>query len=302
MATLTGDKTKAQILADSAIDRIQLNKDLTWKDKKAIKTAEEYTPTTAADWDGTITDQDGALDELASRVKDSEDEASSTATAIGITLGDEDVGTFTGDIISDNGTAVEALQELEDAIEANSSAGGITAGDTDVGTFTGDIISDNGTVAAGMQELETAVENIQKVASGTISSAEILALNATPKELIAAPGAGKLIVIDEVELFLDYGAAQYAADAGEDFTIQYATSDTAIVSVDNDSEGFLLAAASANRLVKPSLYSGDGSAALFDPDDGDNEAIEAQILVGEWATGDSDIKYSIKYHVVTLLS
>lgn len=261
MATLTGDKTKAQILADSAIDRIQLNKDLTWKDKKAIKTAEEYTPTTAADWDGTITDQDGALDELASRVKDSEDEASSTATAIGITLGDEDVGTFTGDIISDNGT-----------------------------------------VAAGMQELETAVENIQKVVSGTISSAEILALNATPKELIAAPGAGKLIVIDEVELFLDYGSAQYAAGAGEDLTIQYATSDTAIVSVDNDSEGFLLAAASANRLVKPSLYSGDGSAALFDPDDGDNEAIEAQILVGEWITGDSDIKYSIKYHVVTLLS
>lgn len=142
-------------------------------------------------------------------------------------------------------------------------------------------------------------EDVYRSASGTITSAEILALNATPKELIAAPGAGKYIVVDEIELFLDYGAAQYAADAGEDFTIQYATSDTAILSVDNDGDGFLLGATDARRVIKPAYLNADGSGSLFDVDNADNEAVEAQILVGEWITGDSDIKWKIKYHIET---
>jgi len=42
-----------------------------------------------------------------------------------------------------------------------------------------------------------------------ITSAEILALNATPKELVAAPGAGRAIEFVSAALFLDYGAATY---------------------------------------------------------------------------------------------
>ena len=40
-----------------------------------------------------------------------------------------------------------------------------------------------------------------------ITSAEILALNATPKSLIAAPGAGKFIALNKATIFLDYNSA-----------------------------------------------------------------------------------------------
>jgi hypothetical protein len=49
-----------------------------------------------------------------------------------------------------------------------------------------------------------------------ISSAEMLALEATPKTLIAAPGAGKTIVLDYAIFFLDYNSAAYASVGGSD--------------------------------------------------------------------------------------
>ena len=178
MATKTGDWTKAVILAKAHIDKVKLNKDLELGELKALKTAEEFTPTTAADWDGTITSQDDALDELASRVKDSEGEADDTATAIGITLGDTDIGNFSGAIISDGGTVAAGMQELETAVEANATAIGIIAGDTDIGNFSGSTISDGGTVVAGMQELETAVELKLDAASGIKVAAITFAFDA----------------------------------------------------------------------------------------------------------------------------
>lgn len=170
------------------------------------------------------------------------------------------------------------------------------ATDTLVGKATVDTLT-NKTLTS---PVVNSVQHMQ--ASGTIASADVLQLNGTPVELIATPGAGKIIIVDEIEVYISYGSAQYAAGAGEDFTIQYATSDTAIVSIDNDNDGFLLAAASAGRIIKPALYNGNGSAAMFNPDNGDNEAIEATILSGEWATGDSDISYRISYRVVTLIA
>lgn len=129
--------------------------------------------------------------------------------------------------------------------------------------------------------------------SGTISSAEILALNGTPKTLIAAPGAGKVIVVEEIELFLDYNSAGYVADAGEDFTIQYSAG-LDIATWDNDSDAILVGTADERRLNKP-----DAVLAL---EDCDNEAVQAFIATGEVITGDSPMKYRIKYRTVTMLT
>lgn len=144
-----------------------------------------------------------------------------------------------------------------------------------------------------------------KEVTGTISSAEILALNATPKELIAAPGASKALIIDEIQLFLDYGSADYVAGAGEDLTFQYATSDTVVAAIDNDAVTFLTASADAHWIGRPqSLYdvqaAGSGDGVLLSGFD--NEALEVTIATGEVITGDSDIKYRIKYHEVDYLT
>ena len=131
-------------------------------------------------------------------------------------------------------------------------------------------------------------------ATGTITSAEILALNATPKELLAAPAAGYVHIVEEIELLLDYDSAAYVADAGEDLTIEY-SGGTDLITFDNDSNDFLVGTADERRLIKPTIYDEIDLATI------DAEAINATILVGEVATGDSDVKWRIRYRTVQMI-
>jgi hypothetical protein len=139
--------------------------------------------------------------------------------------------------------------------------------------------------AGGVEHLEV---------TGTITSSEILALNATPKELIAAPGAGKAIIVDEIELFLSFGTTAYVAGVGEDLTIEYSAG-VDIATWDNDTDDILVGIADERRINRPTVYD------VVDATTIDNEAVNASIAVGEVLTGDSDIKYRITYKVVTLL-
>lgn len=54
----------------------------------------------------------------------------------------------------------------------------------------------------------------------TLTAAQLDALNATPVTLISAPGAGKVIVVDQVYGFLDYNSAAYAGSS-ETLAIRY---------------------------------------------------------------------------------
>lgn len=53
----------------------------------------------------------------------------------------------------------------------------------------------------------------------SVSSAEILALNTTPKELIAAQGSGKLLFIQNMLIDYTYAAAAYATNTTLRFTL-----------------------------------------------------------------------------------
>lgn len=143
------------------------------------------------------------------------------------------------------------------------------------------------------------------VATGSITSAEILALNATPKVLISAPGAGKVVIVDEIQLFLDFNSAAYVAGAGEDLQFEYVTGGVDIAAIDNDAVAFLTASADAHWFGK---NFGVYDAAAAASGDGvllgtiDNEGVQVTILSGEVATGDSPIYYKIKYRIIDLLS
>lgn len=142
------------------------------------------------------------------------------------------------------------------------------------------------------------------VATGTVTTGEILALNGTPIELIATPGANKAIVVDEIQLFLDFNSAGYAADAAEDLTIEYSAG-TDIAVIDNDVVTFLTAVADAHWIGKNfAIYdvsvAGTGDGVLLGGFD--NEAVDMTIATGNVITGDSPIKYRITYHVVDFLT
>lgn len=61
-----------------------------------------------------------------------------------------------------------------------------------------------------------------KYAEIALTNAEIKALRATPKTLVAAPGAGYMLVLEKATLLLDYGSnALTRPNADEDMVIRY---------------------------------------------------------------------------------
>lgn len=126
--------------------------------------------------------------------------------------------------------------------------------------------------------------------TGTIAAASVKTLNAAPVSVIAAPGAGKAIMVDRVHWWLDFATAAYnGVDAGENLSLKYAGGAIATDAVTG--AGFGDALADEHRFVGP---------ATVEPTV--NVAVQAQIAVGEWfaTTGDSPLKYEIWYRIVTL--
>ena len=114
--------------------------------------------------------------------------SASPYTLAGVSAGVENLGTFTGDIITDNTTIKTALQDLETKIEANDQAAATASALTEVdgnvnslinlsgiaenvehlGTFTGSTIADSSTIKPALQALETEVET--KATSATVNT------------------------------------------------------------------------------------------------------------------------------------
>lgn len=136
-------------------------------------------------------------------------------------------------------------------------------------------------------------------ATGTLSQANIIAMNGAAVTLLAAPGAGKVIVIDEIEFFHDYATAVYSG--GGDVTIEYATSGLDILVFD---VALVTASADDNWLVKPSVsYTSSASTSSHGSlTTSANKAVTITNATEAFADGNASnvIKYRIRYHVVTL--
>lgn len=126
----------------------------------------------------------------------------------------------------------------------------------------------------------------------TVTSAQLLALNATPKTLLAAPGAGKAIVLEFAELFLDYGTAAYAAiAAGEDLNFCYTNGSGAIIGT-VEATGFLDQTSDQHRFIR--FYGTVTPVA--------NAAIVLHMASGEVTTGDSPLDVRLHYRTIDLLT
>lgn len=156
----------------------------------------------------------------------------------------------------------------------------------EVSGVAGDIIPVK--VAPGVVANDTGI----LTANVTISTAELLALNAVPKQLVAAPGAGKALILVDAQLMLDYATTAYdGVAAGEDLEIRYADGSGQLAAT-IETTGFLDQAADTYRHIYPAAAAAIAPVA--------NAALVMDLAVGEIATGDSPLKVRVRYREVTL--
>lgn len=126
----------------------------------------------------------------------------------------------------------------------------------------------------------------------TVSSAELLALNAAVKELVPAPGAGFAVLVEDAQLFLDYNSAAYAGiAAGEDLALKYSDDAGAQIAA-VETTGFLDATSDQYRHVRPT------TTAAFAPIA--NAPVVLHMLSGEITTGNSPLKVRVRYRVAAV--
>jgi len=107
------------------------------------------------------------------------------------------------------------------------------------------------TSTAGVNTLNIdTAESMIRTATVAVSSGEIKALNAAPKELIAAPGAGKYIDFLGAVIALDYGTVTYD-DAGADGNLQIRYDAATVVSLTVEGNGLIDATEDAATTAKP---------------------------------------------------
>lgn len=142
---------------------------------------------------------------------------------------------------------------------------------------------------------------MQETATITLSQANIQAMNATPVSLITAPGAGKLIIVDEIECLHTYSTAAYAS--GGDVSIQYSTSAAPVQVFD------VVAVTETNSrtfLWKPTAGYASSATASTQTDlaTSINKGIEVTNAVGAFTNGNAAniFKLRVRYHVVTALT
>lgn len=134
-------------------------------------------------------------------------------------------------------------------------------------------------------------ETTVMIATGTIANAAVRTLNATPANVIAAPGAGKYIRVLSCYWRLNYTAPQFdAAAAGDTLVLRSENASGPILT--DDVAGNTIGAASANYEVIVSAAAEQVVAT--------NKAIVAHITTGEWysSAGGSSLTYKVYYQIL----
>ena len=127
-----------------------------------------------------------------------------------------------------------------------------------------------------------------KSASLTIATADVLHLNTTPIEIVAAPGAGFAIEVLSASMKMVYNSATYATNTSLELITAGATDNQASTVIKNSAstirrfaDATTLASATATQLVE-------------------NAALNVTVASGDPTAGDSDITVYVTYRIITL--
>jgi len=135
---------------------------------------------------------------------------------------------------------------------------------------------------------DSGIECIQGTAKLTIATADVLHLNTTPIEIVAAPGAGYAIEVISASMKMVYNSATYATNTSLELITAGATNSQASTVIKNSAstirrfaDATTLASATATQLV-------------------DNAALNVTVASGDPTAGDSDITIYVTYRIITL--
>lgn len=135
---------------------------------------------------------------------------------------------------------------------------------------------------------DSGIECIQGTAKLTIATADVLTLNTTPIEIVAAPGAGYAIEVISASMKMVYNSATYATNTSLELITAGATNSQASTVIKNSvstirrfADATTLASATATQLV-------------------DNAALNVTVASGDPTAGDSDITIYVTYRIITL--
>jgi hypothetical protein len=190
-----------------------------------------------------------------------------------------------GDIIVGNASNVATARAMSgDATISNT--GVLTIG---AGAVTGSKIANN---AVDYAQLAL---DVAATATVALTAAQINGMYATPVQLLAAPGAGKLIIIDSMLWDIAFVSAQYAA--GGAIAAQYGNT----IHGAGPAASGTLAAASLNGVAASGFLSNAGSAGLLNvaASASENTAVYLSNATAAFTTGDSTVNLYIRYRVVT---
>lgn len=145
--------------------------------------------------------------------------------------------------------------------------------------------------AVTFAKLDTSVLQSVTVA---LTAAQIKALYDTPVQIVAAPGAGKMIVIDGINWDITFVSAQYTA--GGVLAAQYGNT----VHGAGPAASATIAAATLNAVAASTELSQGAAALAVAKTAASNVAVYLSNTVADFATGDSTVSLTVRYHVVTL--
>jgi hypothetical protein len=138
------------------------------------------------------------------------------------------------------------------------------------------------------------VEPRSEHADVVITSAQVLALNATPIQLVAAPGTGKYIEFISSIIHKPAGTAYGGIAAGEDLSVKY-TDGSGLELGGCEATGFLDQAGAVTRNVR-AYRAASGVSEIIPTEDA---ALVMHMLVGEIITGDSNLNVQVEYKIRT---
>lgn len=134
-------------------------------------------------------------------------------------------------------------------------------------------------------------DDVVKTVKVSLSSAEILALNATPKQLIAAPGSGKTIQVARIIGKLNFVSAAYATNT----TLQVHFNNGGSVTVISNQS--VLLTSTVNRMLHFIDATPTGATSLQYIENAD---LRLNVASGNPTTGGGSLDLYITYKIITL--